>query len=75
MPVDCRSNSYLENYNLFMKQNLGKKYKLRWNVFIDFLKSESSRIRNKLTKDTESNILEKVKKTKFGLEKYTEKKI
>ena len=56
-----------------MKQNLGKKYKLRWNVFIDFLKSESSRIRNKLTKDTESNILEKVKKTKFGLEKYTEK--
>ena len=73
MPVDCRSNSYLENYNLYIKQNLGRKYKLQWNVFLNFLKNESERIRNKLTKKTETNILQKAKKTKFGKEKYTEK--
>ena len=73
LPIDCRSNSYLENYNLFIKQNLGRKYKLRWDIFIKFLKSESERIRNKLTKNTESNLLQKAKNTKFGLEKYTEK--
>ena len=28
LPSDCRSNSYLENYNLYMKQNLGRIYKL-----------------------------------------------
>ena len=68
LPIDCRSNSYLENYNLFINQNLGRKYKLRWDVFLKFLKSESERIRNKLTKNTESNILQKAKNTKFGLE-------
>ena len=35
--------------------------------------NESERIRNKLTKKTETNILQKAKKTKFGKEKYTEK--
>ncbi len=25
------------NYNLFMKLNLGKKYKLRWDAFLNFL--------------------------------------
>ena len=29
LPIDCRSKSYLENYKLYMKQNLGRKYKLR----------------------------------------------
>ena len=38
-----------------------------------FFKIRIYRIRNKLTKITKSNILEKVKKTKFGLEKCTEK--
>ena len=65
LPLDCRSNSCFENYNLFMKQNLGKKYKLRWDAFLNFLKSESERITNKLTKNTETNILKKAKKTKF----------
>ena len=26
LPEDCRSNSYLENYNLYLKKNLGKTY-------------------------------------------------
>ena len=50
LSIDCRANSYLENYNLYMKQNLGRKYKLQWHVFLNFLKKESERIRNKLTK-------------------------
>ena len=57
-----------------MKQNLGRKYKLRWDVFLKFLHEKYERIRNKLTKNTESNILQKAKKTKFGVEKYIEKK-
>ena len=56
-----------------MKQNLGKKYKLQWDVFLNFLKNESERIKNKLTKKTETNVLQKAKKTKFGIEKYTER--
>ena len=73
LPIGCRSNSYMENYNLFIKQNLGRKYKLWWDVFLKFLKFKSERIRNKLTKNTESNLLQKAKNTKFGLEKCTEK--
>ena len=36
LPIDCDSNSYLENYNLFLKINLGRKYNLNWNLFITF---------------------------------------
>ena len=61
MPIDCRSNSYLENYNLFIKKILGKKYNLNWDIFINFLKDESDRIRNKLTLNTEKNIITKSK--------------
>ena len=42
--------------------------------FLKFLHEESERIRKKSTKNTESNILHKAKKTKFGVEKYVEKK-
>ena len=49
LQIDCRANSYIENYNLFLKKNLGKKYDLNWDLFINFLKKESSRIRDKLT--------------------------
>ena len=53
--MDCRSNSYIENYNLYLKKNFGKKYNLNWNKFIRFIKNESTRIRNKLTIDTNKN--------------------
>ena len=76
LPIDCRSNSYLENYNLFLKIKLGRKYNLNWNLFINFLKNESDRIGKKLTSNTEKNyvFISKPKFTKFGLEKFTEKK-
>ena len=64
----------MENYNLYLKTQLGRKYNLNWNIFINFLKKESDRIRNKLTCNTEKNYIfeSKPKFTKFGLEKFTE---
>lgn len=73
IPKDCRSNSYLENYNLYLKQNLGRKYNLNWNVSINFLKKEFARIKDKLTNNTNNNFLIKSKKTKFNTENYNEK--
>jgi len=74
LSIDCRANSYLENYNLFLKKSFGKKYNLNWDIFINFLKDESDRIRNKLTINAEKNIKKKSKETKFNLEKYNERK-
>ena len=75
LPVDCRSNSYLDNYNIYLKKNLGRKYNLNWNIFITFLKEESVWIRNQLTYKTEKNFdrISTKKYTKFGQEKFTEK--
>ena len=72
IPIDCRANSYLENYNLFLKKQLGRKYKLNWDLFINFIKKEFIRIRDRLTENTEKNIKIISKKTKFGSEKYTQ---
>ena len=44
IPKDVRSNSFLENYNTFLKKKLGKK-NLSWIKFISFIKKESIRIR------------------------------
>ena len=74
LPIDCKANSYLENYNLFLKKNLGKKYNLNWDIFINFLKEESDRIRNKLTLNTKKNFIKKSKETKFNLEKYNQRR-
>ena len=70
LPIDCRSNSYIENYNLYLKRKLGKKYNLSWNKFLRFIKNESLRFRNKLTFETNINIDYNSKKTKFGNLKY-----
>ena len=72
IPIDCCANSYLENYNLFLKKQLGRKYKLNWDLFINFIKKEFIRIRDRLTENTEKNIKIISKKTKFGSEKYTQ---
>ena len=40
------SNSYLENCNLYLKRNLGKKHKLDWISFIKFIKKEFDRLKN-----------------------------
>lgn len=73
IPKDCRSNSFIENYNLYLKNKLGKKKTLTWIKFITFLKKESLRVRSKLTKNTDININYHVKRTKFGKDKYNNK--
>ena len=44
-----------------------------WNIFINFLKNEFSLIKYKLTNNINNNILFKIKRTKFNVEKYNEK--
>ena len=65
LPPDCQSNRYLENYNLYMKQKLGKKFNLSWQKFINFIKSESKRTREKLTINADKNIKFYSKFSKF----------
>ena len=48
IPEDCRSNSYLENYNKLFKQSLGKNKRIHWINYIHFINIESTRIKNKL---------------------------
>ena len=48
IPKDCRSNSFLENYNGIIKRKLGKNRIVNWVNFINFIKDESSRSLEKL---------------------------
>ena len=41
VPKDCRSNSFLENYNGYIKEKLGKKRQVNWVNFLNFIKDES----------------------------------
>ena len=67
IPEDCRTNNYLENYNGFIKSQLGKSRIINWVNFIHFIKKESERSIEKLFSNTitksntmiKSNILEK----------------
>ena len=70
IPEDCRSISYLENYNKIMKESLGKSRYIHWINFIHFLKSESTRIKMKIYNNCNANILYKSKFSKFGIKKY-----
>lgn len=38
IPIDCPTNSYLENYNWYIKKNLGNKQNLSWKKFFNFIK-------------------------------------
>ena len=61
LPHDCRSNNFLENYNGYIKQQLGKRRIVNWVNFMDFIKKESSRSIEKLLyggKDSGSQIKE-----------------
>ena len=60
IPEDCRSNSYLENYNGYIKSKLGKYRIVNWVNFIHFMKEESSRsIEKLLSSNLISNTLDK----------------
>ena len=69
-PKDIRSNSILERYNKTIKDRLGEKRQCNWVVFLNFINDEIIRITNLLGKNENINILNDMKKTKFGLEKY-----
>lgn len=57
MPIDCRTNNSLENYNRIMKQSLGKRKYVNWINFESFLKNESVCIRHKIINNSNQNIL------------------
>ena len=48
IPKDCRTNNYFENYNGYIKRQLGKSRIINWINFIDFIKKESQRSIEKL---------------------------
>ena len=56
MPTDCRTNSFLENYNGYIKNKLGKHRLINWVNFLNFLKEESQRSINKLYNATGGNL-------------------
>ena len=75
IPDDCRSNSFLENYNRYINliQRLGKKRIINWFNFISFIKEESKRSLDKLSINDNFNINYKLKKTKFKNKFYNDK--
>ena len=56
IPEDCRTNNFLENYNGYIKLNLGKHRIINWVNFIHFIKSESSRSIEKLLNSVNYNV-------------------
>lgn len=72
IPNDCKSNSFLENYNKYLKEKLGRKRIINWFTFLNFLKEESSRSIEKLINEDNYNIDFNLKKTKFE-DKYNDK--
>ena len=69
-PKDIRSNSILERYNKTIKDRLGEKRQCNGVVILNFINDESMRITNLLGKNENINILNSMKNSKFGLEKY-----
>lgn len=61
LPIDCRTNNSLENYNKVMKLSLWKRKYVHWNNFLTFLKNESVRIIKKIFNNSNQNILFKSK--------------
>ena len=55
IPNDCRTNNYLENYNGYIKSQLGKHRIINWVNFINFIKLESQRSIDKLYTNTTFN--------------------
>ena len=56
IPKDCRSNSFLENYNAFIKHKLGKHRIVNWVNFMEFIKSESVRSIEKLLNSANTHL-------------------
>ena len=48
VPVNFRTNNFLENYNRYIKIKLGEKRIINWISFLHFIKEEIERSLNKL---------------------------
>ena len=57
IPSNCRTNNFLENYNGYIKSQLGKNRYINWVNFIHFIKTESQRHLNKLHENANPNKL------------------
>ena len=57
IPSNCRTNNFLENYNGYIKSQLGKNRYINWVNFIHFIKTESERNLNKLHENANTNKL------------------
>ena len=55
IPNDTRSNSYLKNYNKFIKDYFGNKHETNWLNFINFIKSSINSI-EKLNTNANANV-------------------
>ena len=53
------TNSFLENYNGYIKKKFGKNRIINWMNFLAFLKDESEKIINKLYLSNSSNLKDK----------------
>ena len=75
IPSNCRTNNFLENYNGYIKSQLGKNRYINWVNFIHFIKTESQRHMNKLHENANANKLILKNKEDKNILKDTEKKI
>ena len=55
-PKDVRSNSILERYNRYVKEQINKKRYCNWIIFLKFINTEISRVDNILSKNENINI-------------------
>ena len=54
IPKECRSNTSLENYNKYIKDNLSNKKCVHWINLLSFMKREEQRITDKITHEEKS---------------------
>ena len=69
VPKESRTNNFLENYNGYLKIQLGKKRIINWVNFLHFIKNESDRSINKLLNKANYNKIYFEKKEKYKNEK------
>ena len=55
IPLYFRTNNFLENYNRYIKENLGNKKIINWINFMNFIKSKNDRSIEKLLKNANIN--------------------
>ena len=70
IPIDVKSNSILERYNLSIKKYFGNKRECSWINFMNFINTEIEENVSKLSKNENKNILYYSKYTKFKEKKY-----